>query len=106
MHERLAFRVASILLATLPFSVPCFSQASSPYTEGVPVLTQHNDNWRTGAFLNEKRITVASLGAQGMRLIVPPIDVGDDIETQVLYVPRVPMHTFNGASLTNVAIVT
>jgi hypothetical protein len=72
----------------------------------VPVLTQHNDNWRTGAFLNEKRITVASLGAQGMRLIVPPIDVGDDIETQVLYVPRVPMHTFNGASLTNVAIVT
>jgi outer membrane protein assembly factor BamB len=104
MNERLACRCALILFGILAFQVPCNSQG---YSTGDPIWTQHNDNGRTGAFLDERRITVASLGSQGMRLVAPPTDVGDDIETQVLYVPRIATRNSNNAIVTaNVAYVT
>jgi hypothetical protein len=67
----------------------------------VPVTTQHNDNFRTGANTGETRITVASLKSRGM-VRKYQIPVGAGVETQVLYVPNVP----SGGTNHNVAYVT
>jgi hypothetical protein len=59
----------AVLLAFLLACVPLTGQAQEPYTTGVAVWTQHNDNSRTGAFLSEKRITATALSSRGMRLL-------------------------------------
>jgi hypothetical protein len=61
-----------------------------------PVLTQHNDNARTGAYLAEKRINVGSLRARGMkRKLTLPV-VGR-ILGQPLYVPGLVVAKDNAA---------
>jgi len=82
------------------------SDAQVLFTSGVPVATQHNDNLRTGAYLNESRITVASLQTRGM-LRKYEIPVGRGVETQVLYVPNLALKPNLAVRLTyhNVAYV-
>jgi hypothetical protein len=76
-----------LLLAFLALSSGLRAQTSKPYSVGVPVTTQHNDNSRSGAFIAERRITAPALSSRGMRLLYR-IDVGGDVDTQVLYVPQ------------------
>ncbi len=57
---------------------------------GVPrgVVTQHNDAMRTGAYLSEHTLTPSAVSTRGMRLAYwRPVD--DNINAQLLYVPRV-----------------
>ena len=51
-----------------------------------PVLTHHNDNFRTGAYLTEQTFSPASVAARGLRLAFwRPVDGA--INSQILYVP-------------------
>ncbi len=50
------------------------------------VLTYHNDNGRTGAYLAEKTLTPGAIASRGMTLAVTrPVDRG--LNAQILYVP-------------------
>src|SRR5260370_39984057 len=80
--------------ALIAFGLAMFSavlaDAQVPYTSGVPVSTQHNDNHRTGAYLNERRITVMSLHTRGMSRKYE-ISLGSGVDTQILYVPNLAL---------------
>lgn len=55
------------------------------------VLTQHNDQARSGAYLQERRLSVPSVRDRGMQL-VRRIAVDAAIRTQLLYVHRLPLN--------------
>jgi hypothetical protein len=57
---------------------------------GRSVLTQHNNNWRTGAYTSESILTPAAVNLHGMRLKYPPLEVDGGMDTQPLYMRRVP----------------
>ena len=56
------------------------------------VLTQHNDNYRTGAVLTETRLTKSSLRSGAFKLLAK-LPVDGQIYTQPLVVSRVPYNT-------------
>jgi hypothetical protein len=101
MYCRGAACVAIALLSCGDGRVGTGWRSSAVFSVGVAVATQHNDNLRTGAYLSEVRINVASLSARGMirRYALP---VGAGVETQVLYVPLLSL----GGITHNVAYVT
>src|SRR5260370_707425 len=57
---------------------------------GRSVLTRHNNNWRTGAYTSESILTPAAVNLHGMRLKYPPLEVDGGMDTQPLYMRRVP----------------
>jgi hypothetical protein len=56
----------------------------------VGVLTQHNNNFRTGVQPSETILTPAAVNLHGMHLKYPPLEVDDPMDTQPLYVRSVP----------------
>src|SRR5205823_5976683 len=68
---------------------------------GAGVLTQHNDNQRTGATLGEVLLTPALVGSGGFGKLYCQ-DVDDELYAQILYVPAVDVA---GAGKRNLLVV-
>ncbi len=89
-------KFAVVLLAA---SLACYNRPSRPAPEpttgvggwfsGTAVVTQRNDNARTGATLGERALTVASVSSGEFRKI-GAFHVQGQVYAQPLYVPRVP----------------
>jgi len=74
--------LTTLLIATVWF----ISTTTAQNPSRSPILTQHNDNNRTGAYLTERTLTPASVASRGMRLAYwRPVD--GSIDGQLLYVP-------------------
>src|SRR5262249_41686179 len=80
--------LTSKLLMSMAILILSFPASAGSVTVGV--LTQHNDNFRTGAYLAEHRITTVTLASRSM-LLKYHVPVTGGVETQVLYVPRLLM---------------
>ena len=55
------------------------------WSDAPNVLTQHNDNFRTGAQLQETMLTPAAVRSHGMRIKYRPLEVDDNVDAQPLY---------------------
>jgi len=85
MPLRVNGRAASLISVLVLFAVPAFAQVS--------VLTQHNDNARSGANTSEIVLTAANVaGGNFGKLFTRTLDA--DVNGEVLYVPNL---TINGA---------
>src|SRR5207244_12759831 len=81
--------VSAVLVASfaLALSAFCFS-AALPLTAQVNIVTQHNDNFRTGANTNETILTPANVASTNFgKLFANPVD--GRIYAQPLYVQGV-----------------
>lgn len=78
--------LSAIFLVALAFSLGRTDANAGP----VSVLTQHNDNARTGANLGETQLTTANVNAKTFGKLFSR-EVEGDIYTQPLYVPKLRM---------------
>jgi hypothetical protein len=90
MKYLLFLLVASLACAPrVPRPAPEPATGTGGWFSGTAVVTQRNDNARTGATLGERALTVASVSSGELRKI-GAFHVQGQVYAQPLYVPRVP----------------